>query len=218
MKTNYCANLGNWRTESFLTAIPFLALSIVCLLGNGCATTTTRNLTKDELQTLKKTQTVLILADGVKGKHKDFFVDLFKHRMVLNAATPVIKEEKGEPTSEYDAVITLKCYCFDYGQYNLRHSADLEVPIGGNKAATGVGKRIGCRVTIVHKQLGQLFDAEIGGRTPERLNVSAADAKTILSTSGGYSAYLERLAQTKFTDNLKNSQAWYFVQNMGPKG
>lgn len=217
MRTHYYINPKNWRKETFLTAMPILAVSIVCLLANGCATTTTQNLTADELRTLKKTQTVLIKADGVKGTQKDFFVGLFKHQLTMNAATPVTEEEKGQPTSGYDAVITLKCYYFDHGQYTLRRPADLEVPIGGNTSATGVGKRVGCRVTIVHKQLGRLFDGQIEGKTSEAERLSPDDVKIALSTSGGFSSYLEESAQLNFKDKLEHSQAWYVVKNMRPK-
>ena len=82
----------------------------------------------------------------------------------------------------------------------------------------GVGKRIGCRVTIVHKQLGKLFDGEIEGQTPKLLRLSPADTKTALSASGGFSSYLEEDAQLKFKDALEQSQAWYLVKNMRPKG
>ena len=217
MRNHYYINPKIWRKETLLTAIPFLAISVVCLLANGCATTTARNVTADELRTLKKTQTVLITAEGVKGAQKDFFVGFFKHQLTMNAATPVTEEEKGQPTSGHDAVITLKCYYFDYGQYTLKRPADLEVPIGGNRSAMGVGKRIGCRVTIVHKQLGRLFDGQIEGRTPQAENLSSAEVKEVLATSEGFCSYLEDDAKLNFKDKLEHSQAWFFVKNMRPK-
>jgi hypothetical protein len=215
---HYCyINPKNWRKETLLTAIPFLAVLVVCLLASGCATTTARNLTAEDLQTLKKTQTVLIIAEGVQGAQKDFFVGLFKHQLTMNAATPLTEETKEQPNSGHDAVITLKCYYYDYGHYTLRRPADLEVPVGGNRSAMGAGKRVGCRVTIVHKQLGRLFDSQIEGRTPQTENLSPAEVKEVLATPEGFSSYLEDDAKLDFKDKLEHSQAWYLVNHMRPK-
>jgi len=201
-----------------LTAIPLLAIAVICLLANGCATTSNRTLTRDELRILKQPQTVLIAIDGVNGKQKDFFLQIFKSQLSLNAATTVIPEKQGEPAANYDAVITLKCYYFDDKQYALRMPADIPSAVSGfgGKSATGVGKRIGCRVTIVHKQLGQLFAGDIGGRTPAMQSLSPDEALTVLATPGAYSAYLEARAQRNFKSNLEWSQAWFVVKRLGP--
>ena len=214
-------NPKNWRKEALLSAIPLMAISIVCLLANGCATTTARTLTADELGTLKKTQRVLIKADGVKGTQKEFFTSFFTYQLTMNAATPVANEEKGQPTSDYDAVITLKCYYFDYGQYRLRPANDLYVPSSAfsmhRGGTVGIGKRIGCRVTITHKQLGQLFDGRIDGITTQQHRLNAVESREALSTTEGYSKYLEEDAQLNFKAALEESQAWDLIKKMRPK-
>ena len=143
MKTNPFSNLRNCPKVTFSTAMPILAISVVFMLANGWASTTARKLTEEELGMLKKTQTVLIIAEGVKGTQQDFFVGPFKQQLILNAATPSIKGEKGESSSEYDVVITLKCHYFDYGHYSLRRPDALQPRIGGEKTLWALGSVLG---------------------------------------------------------------------------
>jgi hypothetical protein len=166
---------------------------------------------------LKQTHPVLITAEGVNGEWKDFFVGLFKNKLMMNGSAPVTGDPKGESASRYDAVIALKCYCFDYKSYSLWGPADQpNVNIGGKKSATGLGKRIGCRVTITHKQLGPLFDGDIEGRTPDAVHLSPEETSTALAAPGGFSAYLEERARQSFRNSLDKSQAWFLVTHMGP--
>jgi hypothetical protein len=214
MKNNRCINSRNATERKFTAMMPILTMSVIFLLAEGCASTPSRNLTGDEMTTLKKTQKVLIAAEGVDAAHKDFFLQFFRQQLVLGGATPVIKEQGGEASSSYDATVTLKCYYFDHGQFTLKHRADLEPAIGGAKISTGVGKRIGCRVMITHKQLGTLCNDLIEGKTRAG-GYFPSGAGT--SATGEFSSLLELDAQRKFETALKQSQVWYFVLNMRGK-
>lgn len=194
--------------------IPILVTCVVVLLAIGCASTSSRNLTGDEMAILKKTQKVLIVADGVDDAHKDFFVQFFRQQLILGGATPVANEQGGETGSGYDAAINLNCYYYDYGQFSLKRLADLEPAIGGAKVSTGVGKRIGCRVTITHKQLGKLCNNLIEGRTREAGHFPSGVGT---SATGEFSSLLELEAQQRFETALKQSQVWFYVLNMKPK-
>ena len=101
--------------QLLLLAMPIIA---ACLLTNGCASTKPSTLTENQLAQLKKTKTVLITVNGVDGKQKEFFVSSFKEQLTINGLTPVITDDKGVSKPEYDAVISLKCYYFDYGRFN----------------------------------------------------------------------------------------------------
>jgi hypothetical protein len=197
-----------------LLAMPIIA---ACLLTNGCSSTKPSTLTGNQLAQLKQTKTVLISVNGVDGKQKEFFVNSFKEQLTINGLSPVITDDEGVVKPDYDAIISLKCYYFDYGHFSLGRSTDLQFA-HGPKSATGVGKRIGCRFELTHKALGKVFDGQIQGTTSLQGRMFPTAFKEATSTSEGFSAFLEQNAQQSFEVELKKSQGWLYVLNMRPNG
>jgi hypothetical protein len=199
-----------------MVSVVVLAFLAGCLLTHGCATAKEGKLTADELAILRKTKTVLIVTDGVDGERREFFVNPFKEQLIVNGVIPVTDKANGIADSDYDAVISLKCYYLDFGQFDLNRSTDLNFG-HGPKSATGVGKRIGCRFRLSHKGLGELFDGQIQGTTKLGGRMDPAEFETATSKSDAFSSFLERNAQQKYDAELKRSPGWLYVLNMRPQ-
>jgi hypothetical protein len=198
----------------FVVAISAIA---ACLLTSGCASSKPNTLTASQLAQLTKTKTVLIAVDGVDGKQKEFFVSAFKEQLTINGLAPVTTNDKGVSHSEYDAAISLKCYYFDYGQFDLAQAKDLPFAFAP-RSGRGVGKRICCRFELTHKGLGKLFDGQIQGTTKLQGRMDRAEFKEATSSPEAFSAFLERNAQQAFDADLKSSKGWLYVLNMRPNG
>jgi hypothetical protein len=197
-------------------AILGMAGVAVCLLSSGCASTKDAALTRDQLDSLHKTKTVLITVNGVDGPRREFFVKLFEEQLKVNGVKAVVSDDKGAATSEYDALISLKCYYVDFGQFDLNRTTDINSSLG-SKRATGIGKRISCRFELTHKGLGKLFDGTIQGTTRLAGSMNAAQFNGATSRSDAFSAFLEQNAQQHFDAELKHSQGWLYVLNMKPE-